>query len=125
MILEAGVICLALNIHYEAGVDPIEGQLAVALVTLNRAKHNSANLCNAVFRPGQFEWTAKIPPGPSRKQMEQYRSTAVVALSLHDFTNGADHFCHYKSYCSWAASMQFKGRWGSHNFYKAPRKGKR
>lgn len=118
MILHAAVVCLALNIHYEASVDPIEGQLAVALVTLNRAKHVQSRVCNEVFRPGAFEWTSDIPKGPSRVNMQKYKSTAIVALSMHDFTNGATHFCHYKAFCSWSKGMEFMGRWGSHNFYK-------
>lgn len=116
--LEAWVLCMALNIHFEAGTDPLEGQLAVALATLNRAHHKKDRICNEVFRPGQFIWTDELPKGPSKKQMSRYKDTAIVSLSLHDFTGGATHFCHYKSFCSWSVNMEFLGRWGSHNFYK-------
>lgn len=126
MILPAAIVCLALNIHYEAGIDSIEGQLAVALATLNRAQHRQANVCNEVFKPGAFEWTAQIPAGPSKAQMARYKSTATVAVSLQDFTGGATHFCHYQAFCSWSVGMEFKGRYGSHNFYKPqPKKGKK
>lgn len=121
MILPAAVVCLALTIHYEAGIDPLEGQLAVALATLNRAGHVQARVCNEVFRPGAFEWTDDIPRGPGKAQMRKYKSTATVAISMHDFTGGATHFCHYQAYCSWQKDMIFLGRWGSHNFYKPKR----
>ena len=35
--------CLAENIYYEAGNQSRDGQLAVALVTMNRVKHNFSN----------------------------------------------------------------------------------
>ena len=126
MILPAAVVCLALTMHYEAGVDPLDGQLAVALATLNRAHHRQAQVCNEVFRPGAFEWTAQIPAGPGKAQMARLKSTATVAVSMHDFTNGATHFCLHTAYCSWQDEMIFLGRWGSHNFYKPQsKKGKK
>lgn len=118
MLKGAALVCMALNVHYEAGVDPVEGQLAVALVTRNRAQHIEARVCNEVFRPGQFVWVDDIKPGPSKTQMARLKSLAVVSWSATDFTGGATHFCHYKHYCFWSVGMQFQGRWGSHNFYK-------
>ena len=49
MILESALLCLSLNIYYEAGYEPPEAQMAVALVTLNRAHHKQTKVCNVVF----------------------------------------------------------------------------
>lgn len=49
--------CLAKNIYYEARGEPVEGKIAVALVTLNRAK---GNICKAVYAYKQFSWTLKV-----------------------------------------------------------------
>ena len=34
--IETALMCLALNIYFEARSEPIEGQIAIAEVTLNR-----------------------------------------------------------------------------------------
>jgi spore germination cell wall hydrolase CwlJ-like protein len=54
MILEYALLCLSLNIYYEAGYEPPEAQMAVAMVTLNRAHHKQTEVCNVVFAKKQF-----------------------------------------------------------------------
>jgi N-acetylmuramoyl-L-alanine amidase len=51
--------CLALNIYFEAQGEPPAGQLAVALVTLNRknSKHFPNSFCGVVWQKRQFSWT--------------------------------------------------------------------
>lgn len=53
------VRCLALNVYHEARGEPIEGQLAVALVTMNRVRHERYpdTVCKVVWQPRQFSWT--------------------------------------------------------------------
>ena len=36
--LEIGLVCLALNVYFEARNEPDQAQMAIALVTINRAK---------------------------------------------------------------------------------------
>jgi spore germination cell wall hydrolase CwlJ-like protein len=52
--------CLAQNIYYEAGWEPFEGKVAVAQVTLNRARSGQfpEDICQVVFQKTHFE--AKI-----------------------------------------------------------------
>lgn len=54
------VTCLAKNIYFESRGEPIKGQIAVALVTLNRAKHEDypGTVCGVVYEKGQFSWTS-------------------------------------------------------------------
>ena len=51
--------CLALNIYFEARGETTAGQLAVALVTLNRMKnrHYPNTICGVVWQKRQFSWT--------------------------------------------------------------------
>lgn len=58
--------CLAKNIYYEARSEPIEGQLAVAIITLNRVSHKDFpnNICDVVYEKNkrgvcQFSWTCQ------------------------------------------------------------------
>lgn len=116
--IDAAVLCLALNLYHEARSEPIEGQLAVALVTINRARGNPARICQEVFRPHQFSWTLKPPPITDVKQFEKMKGIAKKALSMRDFTGGADHF--HADYVSpkWATNLERIGQWGRHVFYR-------
>lgn len=53
--------CLAENVYYEAGIEPLEGKYAVAQVTLNRLKtgHWGKSICKVVHARAQFSWTLK------------------------------------------------------------------
>src|SRR5579859_77810 len=52
------LLCLALNVYREARNQPIEGQLAVAHVTLNRYETSDLpTICDVVFKTGNFAWT--------------------------------------------------------------------
>ena len=47
---DSEVMCLAKNIYYEAGAEPLEGKMAVAQVTMNRVEHPSfpKTICGVV-----------------------------------------------------------------------------
>lgn len=57
--------CLVKNVYYEARGEPFKGQLAVALVTLNRVNSRlyPNTICEVVYQKYQFSWTAlnKLP----------------------------------------------------------------
>lgn len=103
MILHAALLCLALNIHFESRGEPIEGQLAVAHVTINRAKENRTSICHEVFKKNQFSWTRNrysIPKGPT---WEKSKNVATMALRTPDSVKGATYFfnpkiCHPRIY---------------------------
>lgn len=58
--LEPQIMCLAKNIYHEARGENLEGKVAVAQVTVNRVNdpHFPKTICDVVFEPGQFTWTA-------------------------------------------------------------------
>ena len=59
--IEAALVCLALNIYFEARNQPTSGQIAVAEVTLNRvASRNYPNtVCGVVHQGPISSWWKK------------------------------------------------------------------
>lgn len=104
--IELAVTCLTLNIFKEARGEPLAGQMAVALVTLNRVKAAGLekDICTVVFEKGQFSWTntgmsngVLIPskrPDRNSKDWKLSESVAkyVMFSKLPDFTKGATFY---------------------------------
>lgn len=89
--------CLAKNIYFEARNQPLQGQIAVALVTFNRAKSGvyPNNICDVVYqkRKGvcQFTWVCynhKITETDTWKDI-WLLSRQLYINKPYDFTNGA------------------------------------
>ena len=126
MITEAAIMCLALNIYHEARGEPVEGQIAVALVTYNRAIYDSRrnarnvadSICPVVYQPRQFSWTSRPTEVTDQGAWRTAIMSARHALRLRDFTGGANHFHATHTTPYWAASMMYVGRWGNHYFYR-------
>lgn len=55
--LTAAMLCMALNVYHEARSEPIAGQVAVALVTMNRVRASGNSVCEVVYQHKQFSWT--------------------------------------------------------------------
>lgn len=59
------ILCLAKNIYYEAGAEPLAGKKAVAQVTINRTNHPAfpSTVCGVVHqrnkRACQFSWVCE------------------------------------------------------------------
>lgn len=135
MIAETALICLSLNIFHEARGEPIMGQYAVALVTLNRATHKPDRVCKEVFKPSQFSWTIgnaeRIDAGwkltGSMKPRDAHAwwvATRVAATALEgkmpDFTHGSK-FYHAKHVAPrWRLAMVPTRTIGNHHFYSQP-----
>lgn len=119
MDISAGLFCLALNIYNESRNDPLNGQLAVALVTLNRAHRQKEKICKVVFENNQFSWT-NLPNWAPKDKKAWQRSIkyAKMSFKIQDFTCGATHFHAWYVYPKWASNLTFINRFGSHLFYK-------
>lgn len=127
---EISLLCLALNVYKEARGEPVEGQHAVALVTLNRTKRKGLNgeICDTVMEPYQFSWTITdikdgvLLPGkaPKRTSPAWHRAyqSAKEALTMPDFTAGATHFHTPAVHPVWAQKLRYIGQWGNHIFYR-------
>lgn len=117
IIVKTALLCLALNIYFEARGEPIYGQYAVAHVTINRSKLHKTSICHEVFKKNQFSWTKykySIPP-KNDKVWFQALIIAKKALRSNDITNGALYFNHNR------IKRSFKYRpikqIGNHTFY--------
>lgn len=94
MLIKSALLCLALNIYFEARGEPIEGQYAVAHVTLNRTKENNTSICKEVFRKNQFSWTQYKYTIPSQtdKSWILAKEIAQKANQTNDITKGSTYF---------------------------------
>ena len=88
--IETALLCLALNVYFEARSEPIAGQLAVAEVTLNRvASQDYPNsICEVVLQENQngcsFSWWCD---GKSDKPTERHafqQSKALAKMMIED-----------------------------------------
>lgn len=75
--IETVLLCLAVNVYWEARSEPLEGQKAVALVTLNRAERSGRPVCEEVFDYLQFSWANRKTHPKRRPSMEVLIRTSV------------------------------------------------
>lgn len=129
---EAAAECLALAITYEAGLEPVAGQEAVAQVILNRVRHPAwpDTACGVVWqgserRTGcQFTFTCDgaLQRARSPGAMAAARQVAVRVLAGQsaDHVRGATHY--HADYVSpyWAPSLIRVRQIATHVFYRAP-----
>lgn len=123
--------CLALNIYWEARSEPIEGQLGVAHVTLNRVADPDYpdSVCDVVFqgvetRRGQcqFSWwcdgRSDKPTEPRAWETSLERALEVLKGKSDDPTGGALYFHRDKNSPRWSVKKQRTARIGKHLYYK-------
>jgi len=115
--------CLALNVYHEARSERVEGQIAVAQVTLNRVAHNEwpSTICEVVYQPKQFSWThlVKDQTPMEKKAWKKARIIArdVMIGNVDDPTYGAVFY--HANYVNpdWASFMDLSKVIGNHLFY--------
>ena len=119
------LLCLALNVYHEARNQSLEGQLAVAYVTLNRVQaKRSPTVCDVVFRDGYFSWTKdrqKVNGWPTDKiawETAQHVARAALADPAADPVKGSTYFHTASVAPDWAPSMVRVARIGDHIFYR-------
>lgn len=142
--------CLAKNIYYEAGGEDIQGQFAVASVTLNRANDSRfpTTVCEVVKQTTissvskkivcQFSWYCEADKKgkdiPVRNKdgsinqavVDKFQVASIVAITalngnIPDSTGGATHF-HNPNVANppWTKTLRKTRRVGNHDFYKLP-----
>lgn len=127
--MSVAAICLAANIYHESRGEPLVGQLAVAMVTINRAREQGhRDYCKIVLAPGQFAWvTTGVDSksnltewGTPREQAAWLRSQQLAkqAMSMVDFTQGATYFHERRLSPQWKKKLEVVAVWGNHVFYR-------
>ena len=87
--------CLVRNIYHEARAEPLKGQIAVGLVTLNRTetKGYPSTICGVVYQKSQFSWTKGYKKVKVNEvQWKKAEEAALSALMERDFSFKATHF---------------------------------
>ena len=128
MLLEA-VVCLALNIYHEARGEPLEGQVAVAYVVLNRKDRPTFpdTICGVVLQGGearhwcQFSWycDGRSDRPLDRVAWERAKAVAMsVLLEEDDPTGGAVYYHTVDVRPTWASRFTVTATIGRHIFYR-------
>jgi N-acetylmuramoyl-L-alanine amidase len=121
--------CLAENIYFEARNQPIEGQIAVAYVTLNRVANPAypKTVCGVVKqvelhkKKCQFSWYCNGKQHKINEQEAWITAYAVAEYTLltynpaSDPTHGALFYCKVGHLC--VKSQEMLATIGAHNFY--------
>lgn len=117
------VDCLAQNIYFEARGEPIEGMVAVGMVTLNRVTNSPRprSFCDVVLAPHQFSWTSD-PSSQVEDQLAYEFSVRIAAQIIAGDLRlpgiKADHYVNRKKKRpKWARHYRFTRRIGNHWFY--------
>lgn len=115
--------CLALNIYHESRSERVEGQIAVAQVTLNRVAHNEwpSTICEVVYDSKQFSWTHMVKDH-APKEKKAWEKSKIIARdvmigNVADPTNGATFY--HANYVNpyWIKEMTLSKVIGNHLFY--------
>lgn len=90
-------ICLAQNIYHEARGASVDNQVAVAYVTLNRARATGYTICATVHAPNQFSWVGKVR-NRAVEQDSWESAVEIAALTQVGFINNPiGNATHYHS----------------------------
>jgi spore germination cell wall hydrolase CwlJ-like protein len=122
---DADLNCLALNVYHEARNQPLEGQLAVAHVTLNRLEESrsASTVCEIVYKGRDFSWTSDpqkvaIPPSDATSWLvARWVARMAVANRNADPVRGSTYFHAASVAPRWAVALVRVGRIGDHIFY--------
>lgn len=128
-LIDKEIKCLADNIYFEARNESTKGQVAIALVTLNRIKSRKYpnSICKVVWQYKQFSWTidglSDKPRNMKAYEKAMKISTYIVESKLEgrhipDFTGGATHY--HANYVSpyWRHGLIELTSIDTHIFYK-------
>ena len=120
--ITTSTLCLALAIYWEARNQPIEGQLAVADVVLNRVADSRFpnSECEVVYDHKQFSffWDGKSDTPLEEAAWEKAQALASVAILTPGITKGATHY--HADYVSpfWSVCLKPVKVIGNHVFFR-------
>ena len=117
--------CLAQAVYFEARGEPIEGQLAVAEVVLNRAASGEypSSICDVVTQPAQFSFVRDGRfPAIDRGSDAWRKAVAVAHIAAEDLadTLSSDVLWYHAAYVapSWGRRLSRVTQIGAHIFYR-------
>lgn len=117
--------CLAATIYHESRAEPLEGQLAVAEVVINRTQSRSfrRTICGVVKQPNQFSFVrGGAIPMPDRNSSSWKRAVAVAKIARDNLwsTSAADALYFHAEHArpSWRHRFARQAALGNHIFYR-------
>ena len=135
--LKIALVCLALNVYFEARNQPLQGQMAVAEVVMNRVVSMKFpdTVCEVIEEGPTYSWQPDFPirnkcqfswycDGKSDMPMEvdAWETALVVAKDILAnrpmVLKGATHYHAITVDPKWAKTKTFIIRIGDHLFYK-------
>lgn len=118
--------CLANTVYFEAGLEPLEGQVAVAEVVLNRMNSGRypTTICGVVLQPAQFSYVrgGRIPRVD--RTSENWRRAVGVARLVQAGASArllpTDTLWYHADYVSpaWGPRLNRTTKIGLHIFYR-------
>ena len=139
MMLQAAVLCLALNIYHEARNQPVVGQIAVSQVVLNRVVSDNFpnDVCGVIYQAEypdgdrrnlpirdkcQFSWycnrASDVPTDVDAYRWALILSNRIMSGEFADVTDGATHYHSTKVLPKWSYRKEKLMRIEDHIFYK-------
>lgn len=116
--------CLANAVYFEARGEPIEGQLAVAEVVLNRAASGRypSDLCAVITQPWQFSFISKGRFPKADRSSESWRkATAIAEIARKKLADTIPQnvLWYHATYVSpsWGKRLSKQSQIGLHIFY--------
>lgn len=112
--------CLARAVYFEARGEPLEGQLAVAQVILNRlaSRRYGDTVCGVVTQPGQFTFDHGRTPAASRDWTTAKAIAAIAATAAWEtVAPRATAFHAVRVNAAWS-NLRKVGTIGNHTFYR-------
>ena len=131
MIATTAAACLALAIYHEGRSEPVDAQMAIAEVIINRAAHDDypSTICGVVKQPSRrpatrpracqfsFYCDGKSDTPHDKVAWKKAQTLAKEALSGATLRTGATHY-HTKAVKPvWRRNLKSLGSVGSHIFY--------
>ncbi len=128
--LERAADCLAATIYYEAGAEPVAGQMAVVQVVLNRVRHPAypKTVCGVVFQGHerstgcQFSFTCdgSMARRPSEEAWQRFRGLARAMLQglVYAPVGLATHYHTDWVLPAWSARLDKVRVEGTHLFFR-------
>lgn len=128
--------CLAMNVYHEARGEPQLGQLAVAMVTVNRVNSNRYpdDICRVVYQVNwssvhqryvaAFSWTLNPQDYMPKDSIAWHKAVEIAELVYRDEHSGKvsvkDALFFHADYVepSWASQKMRVAKIGRHIFYK-------
>lgn len=131
------MMCMALAIYFEARGEPLEGQVAVGQVIMNRVEdpRYPSDACSVVYEAEYYSWNPELPirnrcqfsfycDGQSDNPGEQREfercvlvASAVLNKETKDVVRGATHYHTTRVQPHWAEKDKQVRRIAKHVFY--------